>query len=420
MLTGTPLANEFSSKLNQVLESMGSASKMILLQQRLRKVLEKRTAILNEIKQIQTDLINRIKLLHFDTPESIIKSYFQNLTNLKPLDKEPITIPQLNATPDFSNVFTNLQLKLEKDRLNDCWNSYQIMLNELQHTLVEVLEYFESVVKNANLVTSELFSRGFQASIPGPDVQRCELAGIHIKNITATSCTMKTSISDEYFDVKLKTQRKLEEVWNEVESIVSSKSQEEAGLINFDVNQKPFTELHTTIKILLEEWHKIRMFDCNSEENVLIARILQGAFEIFSEVNSNLKIVSKVHLSSETLVQFMPVIQALTPKLEQLRQFTTLSVLLREILRNLWSLNRDFAFKIGQDSELILNPAKLTDLVKDIPNVLKREMMQKLISPEIRQTKMGIFNHLTDQIEKLTLLPLEYRALIVPYQQISC
>ena len=81
-------------------------------------------------------------------------------------------------------------------------------------------------------------------------------------------------------------------------------------------------------------------------------------------------------------------------------------------------MNREFALKFGEDPIYLQDPAQITALIQNIPDTLKREVMQRIISSDLKTTKMDVFNDLSMLITNLSEIPADDRALILPYSDI--
>jgi hypothetical protein len=290
---------------------------------------------------------------------------------------------------------------------------------ELHSTLHELWDFFDSIIKNVNQITADLFSKGFQATIPACDVEDCEKAGIHLKNITATSSTMKINISEEYYDTKLKLLRKYEEDWNQLRSLLENKSKEELSMTILESDQRVFTEILSLLEQLNQECSNRNVFDGYKEEVVLAARILYTIDSIINEILTLFQPLQQSPMNSDNLMDFMPILQELSPKIDQIRNLNNLVNLISEISKKIWVINKEFALKFGEDPIYIQDPNQLTELLQDTPNILKRESMQRIISQESKNTKMDVYNILTNLIAKLIEIPLEDRQLLVPQSEIQ-
>jgi len=418
MITGTSHSEEFSPKLNRILEALGSSTKITLFQGRIKKMIERRATILQEIKQIQIDLFKRCKFTNVELPNNTVKKFFDALILPQEFDLNPKNLPAITTFPEYASIFGYHQLQRQKEQINEVWAGAKMNLMEIHTALVDLNEFFASVIRNANDITADLFSKGFQAAIPLHDVNACETAGIHIKNITATSSTIKVVIPEEYFDTKLKLLRRFEAEWQLLSQILRQKCQEESMYSALDQTLKVFNDLFNLIQGQIADWQKRKNFDHYGEEVVLSARMLYTAYDYVHNLHLLLMTVQKMAFCSENLDNHLPFIQDITAKLPVMKQFGELVLLISEISKKIWMIKREHPLTIGKDPSFILEPEKIEALIKDVPTTLKREFMQKLIPAEVRSTKMDYYNRLLVDIASLKKMPQEQRALLLPYESI--
>ena len=313
MITGTAFSDEFNQKLNGILETLGSSTKMILLQGRLKKVVERREDIEKEIRQIQESVQNKISVNQIDISLQTVMDLFNELLTPVSFDTEDKKLPLLAQNESYSKAFRNAQLFRYRDQLLESWGGYQSNTTELFNTLHDLNDFFASVIKNVNQITADLFKKGFQAAIPACDIDTCEKAGIHLKNISATSSTMKITISDEYYDTKQKLLRKVEESWNQLQQFLEERSSEESSMSMLEEDQKLFTELLNMLKGFVRDWAHMKVFDGYQEEVVFAARVLYTVNDFMNQVFNLLDPVLKTPLNSDNLLDFMPIFQVLAP-----------------------------------------------------------------------------------------------------------
>ena len=184
MITGTAFSDEFNQKLNGILETLGSSTKMILLQGRLKKVVERREDIEKEIRQIQESVQNKISVNQIDISLQTVMDLFNELLTPVSFDTEDKKLPLLAQNESYSKAFRNAQLFRYRDQLLESWGGYQSNTTELFNTLHDLNDFFASVIKNVNQITADLFKKGFQTAIPACDIDTCEKVGIHLKNIS--------------------------------------------------------------------------------------------------------------------------------------------------------------------------------------------------------------------------------------------
>ncbi len=197
---------------------------MILLQGRLKKVVERRRRYRKrKYAKFRRSVQNKISVNQINISLQTVMDLFNELLTPVSFNTEDKKLPLLAQNESYSKAFRNAQLFRYRDQLLESWGGYQSNTTELFNTLHDLNDFFAWVIKNVNQITADLFKKGFQAAIPACDIDTCEKAGIHLKNISATSSTMKITISDECSDTKQKLLRKVEESWNQLQQFLERK-----------------------------------------------------------------------------------------------------------------------------------------------------------------------------------------------------
>ncbi|MHA1612512.1 MAG: hypothetical protein ACTSVZ_13555, partial [Promethearchaeota archaeon] len=106
-------------------------------------------------------------------------------------------------------------------------------------------------------------------------------------------------------------------------------------------------------------------------------------------------------------------------KMHDVKAIQKVSLVLNELTKNLWQLNRDFVLQVGEEAKFLVDPDQIVEMIAEIPKTLKKEFIQKFITREDRQTKMDYYSTVLEIIEKLKEIPLDERNLILPFEQVK-
>jgi hypothetical protein len=421
MLSGSPYSDTFTEPVNRLLDGVGSATRMVLLQTRLYKGLDQYTKILSNI--------NKLILKYFDliaNNEAVnplrVKKILEPLVGLDVLNTDAKLPKNLDNLPGFNSMFPTDECLDLRRQLLEYWSQFYNNYTDILKTLEETKDYFDSMIKNANQVTADLFSKGFQAAIPLQDVETIEKVGLHIKNIVATSSSQKVAIPDEYFDTRLIQFRQFEEEWGNLQNVLMKKAHEE-GFLKIDLPEgvKNIRELLPKARTIIGEWNARAMFTGYGEETALASRILAGARKILFDLRELIKPISKNPLSNENIAEYLVVIKYVNLNFLEFNQYAQLVVLLNDISKNLFLLNREFTFQFGKDEKYVNDPALIKEMIASIPQTLKIEAQQKLIPKELRIAKMKVYDKLIENVDKLITFPQDVRQRLPSYSQLfSC
>lgn len=166
------------------------------------------------------------------------------------------------------------------------WSHYKEIFTDIRNSLINFDEFFDKMIRGVNDITADLFAEGFQASIPLQDVETCERAGIHVKNLTATFSSQKTQISDEDFDIKQKLLRKFEDMLHDLQTILRQKTTEEEAI---KVEPQIFTPLLNIISGLYTQWTENKVLSAFKEEAIMVSRYLQSILNIIESIYKKIK-----------------------------------------------------------------------------------------------------------------------------------
>ncbi|UYP47477.1 hypothetical protein NEF87_003762 [Candidatus Lokiarchaeum ossiferum] len=413
MISTTDYSDEFNGRLNKILEKLGSSTQITLLQNRLLKTMKHRDTKDKDIKNIHQNLIEDCKSPSMNCEIEKIERIFGEL-HFPIIDLENRQLPPLKDIENFSDIFTSENLLTYFRKLKIFWNEYNEIFQELQATLKDLLDFFNSIIKTTNKITADLFSRGFQASIPLHDIETCERAGIHIKNIAATSSNHKTQVSDKSNDMKLKLLRKMEKEWKNLEKILKKKSMEEDTVTNIGADDKIFSEFLIFFQGAFIRLNQNKVFSGYREEVNIASRILYSIVNVEKNVLDLLKPIENLRFNTENRDEYKPIIYALRQYIEKSKSLIDFIILVSNLAKQLWQLNREYVMLIGEDTEFILSPEKIEDLIKEIPVIIKREFQQRLITSEKRKEKQNYYIELMESISKLKEIPIQQRMWLLP------
>jgi hypothetical protein len=418
MMSNTPYSEEFSKRLNSVLESIGSSTQMVLLQQRFLKSLKIMKKIEQEIIKTRDSLLEMIKEKNIDVNPMRAKRMFNYFSIEVRYEEIPQKIPDLQSIPGFKSIMAIANFFSFKTVIYEQWELKQENIDEITITLIKLKDFFDSIIKSANTITADLFAKGFQAALPQTDVEIGEKGGIHLKNIVATSSTQKSTISDEFFDKKQQILRQYDEKWNDLDSILMKRSGEEKFIQNMRENDKLFLDLKEVFKKIFHISQSRNFINGYGEEVAFSSRILYTTIKIFDEIQDFLAPVSKKALIGDNLLEFASIYENLKVIINKIKKFLNAIIIQNAISKKLWHLNRDYVIKIGENQDILENPEKFEELVGEIPKILMREFKQRLIPKEMKNIKTRIFKEMMEEFEKWKNLPLDQRKMLIPYQEI--
>ncbi|MHA1887859.1 MAG: hypothetical protein DRO88_08450 [Promethearchaeia archaeon] len=416
MLSNTPFSEKYTPYLNKILEKLGSSTKVILLQGRLTKDFENLHAVEKEIRLLQEKISSKIESIQLDISKELVSNFFDAVLTLPNFSNDANFPDSLEDIPSYQKISKNNRIKMMLNSLFPKWNYYKDTYLDIRNSLINFNQFFDKIIRGVNDITADLFSEGFQATIPLHDIETCEKAGIHVKNLTATFSTQKTKISDEDFDLKQKLLREFENLLHKLQWVLKQKSTEEEAI---GVEPKIFTPLSKVIAGLYTEWNENNVLSTFKEEAIMVSRYLFSVLKIIKEIYQEIKPFEKLFLNRENFKKLQEAHEFFMDKLSEITMILKVSLFINELTKNLWQLSRDYVIKVGKNDEYINNPEKISNLIENIPKTLKREYLQKLITQEQRKEKMKYYEKVCESIEILKNLPLEERKMLVSYKEIK-
>jgi hypothetical protein len=418
MLSGTKYSNEFNEPLGKLLDSLGTSSQTVMLQSRLTKNFAHIKPFADEIMDIQNKMVKRVQDESIEVPLLQITTFFHQLNRLKAMDKKPLNTVPLKYLTGYESIFSTQALSMFEFHIQKTWNLYNEAFGDLINSLNDLNVFYESIIKRANVITADLFSKGFQAAIPLLDVEVCEKAGIHLKNITATSSTMKINIPDEYLDKKMKLLRLFDTAWKHLKEALTRKCVEEQAMVCVDSDLKLFSEICAAMDFIINEWNARAVFSGYGEEVVFAGRVLYSSLKIFENMLVAITPIEKIAVTKDNLNDFLPVIGELSQNFAKIKNLAEVVVIINSITKNLWLLNREYVLKVTVDPEYFHNPASIKDLIKNIPKIMETEYRQRLIPLELKTGKIKVYDQLIKNIGELEAIGEEKRDLLVQFQEI--
>ncbi len=416
MLCRTEYESKFKIRLNSILEALSTSTLIILLQQRLLKNIEQKRVNDEQQARLKEKIINKSLELKMELEEETLEKIFNFLNQPYEIRLLGVNKIELAECGEMTTVFSNSGLILLKAQIIDLWNEKYEIAHEFSGTLHKITEYFESIIRKTNTITADLFAKGFRAAIPLYDVEICEKAGVHLKNITATSSTQKIFISDIFFDTKLKLYRLYESNWTELRRIIKQKAREEQAIQSLSERNRIFSKIYNGLEEMTVQWNVEAIFTGRGEEVVIASHILFTVVQLLQQMWNAIIPFKKDLLSNETLSEFQRTSEMLRDYWNQFQKIYTLSLIINHIGKRIWYLNREFVIIIAEEEKYFKHPETIHELIADIPKVLDQEYRQKLITKEIRRQKMDIYNELLTNIEELSNIPTENRELLMDFQ----
>ena len=416
MLSKTEYESKFKPLLNSILESLGTSTQIILLQQRLLKSIEKKRINNKQQARLKNEIVNKLMELGVQLEEETLEKIFNFLDQPYEMQLLGVNKVELAECGEITTLFSNSSLILFKGQIITFWDEKYEIAFEFSGTLQKITKFFESIIRKTNTITADLFAKGFRAAIPLYDVNTCEKTGIHLKDITATSSTQKINISDLYFDTNLRLYRLYESNWMELKRIVKQKAQEEQAIQSLSEKNRIFSQIYSGLEVMIVQWSADRVFNGRSEEVVIASRILFSVVQLLQQMWNAVIPFRGELLSNETLSDFQRVSEMLREYWIRFQRIYRLSLIINKIGRNIWYLNRELVITVGEEEKYFKHPETIQELIADIPNVLKQEYRQKLITKEIRLQKNDIYNELLANIEELSIIPAEDRDLLMGFQ----
>ncbi len=404
MLATSEYAQEFTPLFNEILQKLGSSTKMILMQTRLQKNITRYTQIQEKLNQFSEKCgefnIGHAKLENFQLSKEILDASI-------PAYPEEFTV----LGRDFAQA-NNSDLSLQ---LTAIWDEYLNIYDEFLSIFRKLQSFLNSIVSDCNIISATLFSKRFSASLPMYDIERCENAGIHIKNLVETSSSKKMKIDDFIIDIKLKLFRKYEEEFNTINKIITKKVKEEASSNSNTKMDQPFQDMNKELMDFNQKFLKLPVLQGLQEGVIFSTRFLFSILSIFRNLSFLIKPIEKINYCEVNQEEFETLLAILPQYQNKLKNLIYTMEVISKISNYTDRLNREYVLEFAEDSAYILNPSMILTKIEEIPEILKREVQQRLITSEERDMKLEIFEKLLNIVQKFINIPIDHRVWILPF-----
>ena len=375
LLSNTSYCDEYSPFLNEMLEKLGSSTKMILVQTRLNRNIKK--------------FLKLKDLGKYNFSHEIIK----------------------DIQPDKPQFLQDLEDTIQKS----LWEEYLQIYEEFIAIFTDLLHFFDNFIKDINNIIADLFSSGFRGSIPSDDIVICEKAGIQIRNLIETSSSKRIKIKDDIVDIHMNLIRIYEQSTEKLDEILQIKSTEEGFTSSIDQSKKKFTSFYETYKKFYSNVRHLPIIQGYQESIYMGSRILYSSLHVLNELEKLIFPLENYAFNAENLPKFEEIIQFIPEFQLKLTNMEILFSVINRLCTYLFQLNREYVVECGKDPKYLQDANLILEKIKDIPSILKREAQQKLIIAEERDKKLEIFEKLIKEIQKLSEISITHRSWVLAY-----
>ncbi len=412
MITNSVYAEEFKPRLEKILEILGSSSQILILQNRLKNNFELYNKIIQEIIKIKLDLAN------FNIKGEILDRFFDDLFPPivfdvdKPLGKIPMD--KLTLNPQFSEIFQNKETYELRKLVIENFKQYQTTISELYDAIRDIDDFFKGLIRNINEITRDLLSKGFQSFLPMKDIQACEDAEINIKELCATSSTLKVAIPEEIFHKKILLQREFEDLELKIRRLLEIKVNEENQWA--EPKSRYFEPILKDFNFILQNWHANQVINGYKEEVYFQARVLASTLNFMKPIHSKLVEIRNILVIRNFFNEKTEILRVISENFTNLKKLSVLVEIANKLLKKLWGLSRALPTSVAKNPEYFKNPESIKALIVEIPMRLKMEKAQKLISKEIFDSKNEVLENVNALIKSLSELPPYDLSLLEPLE----
>ncbi|MHA1730513.1 MAG: hypothetical protein ACTSU5_01140 [Promethearchaeota archaeon] len=428
--SGNPEFQVYVDQLNKLLGTLGEGTQATIFSQRLSRLLVRRSKLKDELEAAWAKLVetaaaqgielgsagSELRRLAADPPFDAAKGPGNGIGGEHGADVVPTFTSSLPSAcraprllPDTKKVE---QLLLGIHQQNQ----------ELSLVLRDFGSFIGDLVDKVNRITAELFARGFKARLPVQDVEECEAAGIHLKNIVDSSETGRFQVDDYYFDQKIKMIRAYDDIVGKVLKSLETRVREEEVVLHGEPGVlggvlRRFREVST-------RWQAEGVLDGASEEVLLTIRLLASATAIWSRLHVELGRLNdylgnvplnRVFLEGDESVGV--ILRKMARLAGRLESLDSLAGVLKAISGHLRGVNPSFPFIFAEDVGYVRDPAKFRGFLEGVPGDLKRQAAQRVITRDDLDRKTRSLEEALELIGELEAFPAKKRNLLLPIKK---
>jgi hypothetical protein len=419
MITGTELdTKEIKDALNTLLDALGASSKVTLLLQRMRKNWDERNRIFDQMHGVAVYVIETVQRLDIPMATDLIVKFFEIATSPPIFNHASNILPKIEELPGFHQLFENSRLTQAKEQLIEVWSTYRQNYADLHPILNDLSQFLEGLIKKANEIIRDLQRKKFKAILPVHDITTIQNAGIDITPILGVASSPATDIPVEIKDQHQKMWRQFDSDRENLKKLMEKWQTEESIIRNIDSNLLSFTDINESIRYMIEELQTQGVFKGTKEEIYFSIRVL-GAFEkILAYFIQILDPLKNQHLNRANMDKFRPILLQMAQYLLYLKEISKIALIVNQISKALYYTQRDLISAIGLDSKYLYNPKLLRDAVLSIPEILQKELQQKMITKEQKEAGLKNYELIMNLIQQLQEIPQDYRILLPTLEQI--
>ena len=412
MITNSVYSNEFKPRLEKILELLGSSSQILILQNRLKNNMEL-------YKKINEDIIIlKVELHKKNIDGGLLDNFFDEFFSPlifdsdKCLDK--ITLDKMIYNQNFTQIFQDKSVSEQKTQVIEFFKQYTTVISEVFETIIDINNFFKSLVRNINEITRDLLSKGFQSFLPMKDIQACEDAEINIKELCATYSTLKVNIPEEIFHKKIMLQREFEDLELKIRRLLEIKVGEENPWV--EPKNRFFESILKDFNFITQNWQANQVINGYKEEIYFQARVLSSALKILKPIYSKLMELRNTPVIGTFFTDKAEILKIILDNFADLKKLSVVVEIENKLLKKLWVLSRAIPATAAKNPEYFQNPESIRALIIEIPMRLKMEKAQKLISKEIYDSKTEVLERVNELIKSLAEIPPYDLSLLEPLE----
>jgi len=419
MTGGAPEYAMYGKELNRILESLGGGTQIILLSQRLQQFLRRRAELREQVVQVRAQIVEFANNNSLDFSKGV--SMIDEVLASHPFDEIIACVNPVTEDPRFAGMFRRVHSTTIETNCERSANLFLITEKEVSQTLSEIVTFLDDLIRSVNEVTSALLRRGFKAVLPITDIEECEAAGIHLRNIAevGASQTVESSASGAFISEIVSLVRTFDSLRESLEQVLVPRSKEE--VLAFRDQRKPLTAGWRRVGAADRRIHQHNLLDFRETEGMLGARFLRSVNALLEQILAMASTLNEdlgKKTLSKTLLQEMPILGDFTSLIftnaNQLCRLERYFESVKVVFDELYQVNKVIVHDLACDTSALLDPTPiLTERFPAFEGELNLEKQQRVLTPQQAEVKLAALARGRNGLEWLGAYPASIKELLL-------
>jgi hypothetical protein len=392
---------------------------MTLLSQRLQQFLRRRAELREQVLDVRAKIAEFAESngLDFSKGLALVDKVLAN----HPFDEVVTCVDPITEDPRFAGMFRRIHSTTLESNCERNANLYLITEKEVSQALSEIVDFLDDLIRSVNEVTAALFARGFKAVLPINDIEECESAGIHLRNIAEVGASQKVeaSTSGAYFSEIVPLVRTYDDLRANLENVLTPRLKEEG--ISFQDQRKPVTAGWHRVVNAHRRMQRNNLLSFRETEGILGRRFLRSLNAILEQILAMASALNE-DLGKKTLnkvaLQEMPsVAEYVTQIFSNANHLSRLELYFEAVkacFDELYQVNKVIVHELACNTSALVDPTPiLEERFPAFERELNIEKQQRVLTPEQADAKLNALERGRRGLEWLGAYPPAIKDLLL-------